>query len=201
VSLDRRFARFVTDAVVRRPVLWRLFRRPLRRRFDLLAPSWDERRAPTHLAPFERALDAVDVDVRRALDLGTGTGHGARAMLARWPDAEVVGVDLSPAMVEVARENVPGARFQVADAAALPFEDGTFDLVGLANAIPFWDELARVVAPGGAVVFGFSLGPQTPIYVAPGRIETELGRRGFSDFARFAAGSGTSMIARRPAAS
>ena len=55
--------------------------------------------------------------------------------------------------------------------------------------IPFFDELARVVAPGGAVVFSFSGGAETPIYVPPERLRTELGRRGFADFAEFSAGA------------
>ena len=57
--------------------------------------------------------------------------------------------------------------------------------------IPFFDELARVVAPGGAVVFAFSGGADTPIYVPSERLRGELGRRGFADFAEFVAGRGT----------
>ena len=57
-------------------------------------------------------------------------------------------------MVEQARQRTPPelaerVRFEQADAAQLPFEDGAFDLVQLANMIPFFDELARVTAPGG----------------------------------------------------
>jgi ubiquinone/menaquinone biosynthesis C-methylase UbiE len=189
--------RRVTDRVTRVPVLWRLYRRRVRGLFEGLAPDWDTRRRPDHLAPFERALDAVRKPPRRALDLGTGTGDAARAMLARWPDAEVVGVDIAPAMLERARHKVPQASFQVADASSLPFPDGHFDLVGLANMIPFWDELTRVVAPTGAVVVGFSLGPETPIYVPPERIRAELSRRGFGGFESFAVGAGTSMLATR----
>jgi SAM-dependent methyltransferase len=197
MKLDRRFARFVTRAVTQVPPLWRVLRRPVRAQFDRLAPRWDAGRDPRHLQPFEHALDAVPFAPRRALDLGTGTGDGARAMLARWPEAEVIGVDLSPKMVELARRKVPQAEFEVADAVALPFPDGHFDLVGLANMIPFWDELVRVLAPGGAVVFGASLGPKTPIYVEPERIKAELARRGFVEFAEFTAARGTSLLARR----
>ena len=66
--------------------------------------------------------------------------------------------------------------------------------------IPFFDELARVTAPGGAVVFSFSAGPETPIYVPPEVLRKELEARGFMDFADFAAGSGTALVARKPAA-
>ena len=88
-------------------------------------------------------------------------------------------------------------RYEVADAAALPFADESFDLVVLANMIPFFDELARVVAPGGAVAFSFSSGSSTPIYVDPRRIRAELARRGFGDFEVVEAGSGTAVLARK----
>jgi SAM-dependent methyltransferase len=99
-------------------------------------------------------------------------------------------------MVETAQRKHPGLRFEQADASRLPFEDGAFDLVVLANAIPFFDELRRVVAPGGWVVFSFSFGPGTPIYVERGRLEHELSRRGFMEFADFSAGRGTALAAK-----
>src|ERR671938_369303 len=107
VSLGRRFARLATNAVVRRPGLWRLFRGPIRRQFDRLAPQWDAIRTPDHLAAYERALEHVDPPPRRALDLGTGTGDGAFAVARRFPHAEVVGVDISGAMISEARRKTP----------------------------------------------------------------------------------------------
>jgi SAM-dependent methyltransferase len=202
VRLGRRFARVATNAVLRRPALWRLFRRPLRLQFERLAPRWDAMRDPEHLAAYEAALAALDRPPRRALDLGTGTGEGALAIARRFPDAEVVGVDLAPAMIEAARRKVSpelGGRvsFEQGDASRLACADGSFDLVALANMIPFFDELTRVLADDGAVVFGFSSGPQTPIYVAPERLRSELGRRGFADFAEFSVADGTAFLAHR----
>jgi hypothetical protein len=63
--------------------------------------------------------------------------------------------------------------------------------------IPFFDELARVVKPGGQALFAFSMGAGTPIYVPAERLRTELGRRGFTEFAEFAAGNGTALLARK----
>ncbi len=196
-ALGRRFARLVTTLVVRRPWLWRLFRRPLRFQFDRLAPVWDAMRSPDHLAPFEAALERIDEPPRRVLDLGTGTGAGAAAVLRRFPGAEVVGVDHARAMVAEAHKRVPGARFEVADASALPYEDGSFDLVTLANMIPFFDEVARVVAPGGRVLIAFSSGAETPIYAPRERLEKELAARGFMQFAEVRAGRGTALLARK----
>jgi SAM-dependent methyltransferase len=196
-SLGRRFARLATDAVVRRPGLWRLFRGALRRQFDRLGPQWDEIIQTDHLAAFERALEQVEPPPRRVLDLGTGTGAAALAAARHFPEAEVVGIDLAGSMIAEARRKTDRVRFEVGDAAALPFEDGAFDLVTHANMIPFFDELARVVAPGGYVVFGFSGGSETPIYVDPGRLRGELERRGFTHFAELAAGRGTAFLARK----
>jgi SAM-dependent methyltransferase len=201
-ELGRRFARLTTNVVVRRPRLWRLFRGLMRAQFDRLAPVWDTMRSPEHLAPFERALQAIDHAPERALDLGTGTGAAAFAMAQRFPEADVVGVDLSERMLAEARRKTPPelstrVRFQQADGAQLPFGDGSFELVGLANMIPFFDELQRVVAPGGWVVFAFSGGPETPIWVPPERLREELAAVGFTDFADFRAGSGTALLARK----
>jgi SAM-dependent methyltransferase len=201
----QRFARLATDVVTRHPAAWRLFRGPLRATFDRLAPRWDAMRTPDALAPLQAGLDALPGRPRRVLDLGTGTGGAAVAAAERFPDAEVVGVDLSPAMVGAARARLPAelaarVRFATADAAALPFPPASFDLVTLANMIPFWDELARVVAPCGTVAIAFSAGAATPIYVAPARIRDELGRRGFGGFRELAAGRGAVVLATRAGA-
>jgi ubiquinone/menaquinone biosynthesis C-methylase UbiE len=197
----QRFARIVTDAVVRRPLLWRLLRRPLRTMFDGLAPTWETRIGPHHLGALELALADVPAP-RRVLDLGTGTGVVALALADRYPEAEILGVDLSPGMIEEARLKVSAelagrVDFEVGDAAALSSPDGAFELVVLSNMIPFFDELARVVAPGGTLVFSFSKGADTPIYVPAERLREELGRRGFTEFAEFSAEPATALRAKR----
>ena len=197
----QRFARFVTDAVVRRPSLWRVFRCPLRNMFDGLAPTWETRIGPHHLWALDLALEEIATP-RRVLDLGTGTGVVAIALAERYPEAEVLGIDLSPGMIEEARSKLPAeladrVRFEVGDASALACPDADLDLVVLSNMIPFSDELARVVAPGGTLVLSFSRGAETPIYVAPERLRRELGSRGFAEFAEFSAEPATAFRARR----
>jgi SAM-dependent methyltransferase len=200
--LGRRFARVTTNAVVARPRLWRGFRWLMRAQFERLAPVWDSMRRPEAFAALELGLEALPAAPKRVLDLGTGTGLAAFVAAQRFPEAEVVGVDLAPGMIDQARRNTPAelaerVRFEQADAATLPFEDGAFDLVQLANMIPFFDELARVTAPGGHVVLSFSAGPETPIWVPPERLRRELGAHGFTDFADFEAEGGTALLARR----
>ena len=201
-AAGRRFARMTTRAVVARPRVWRLFRSPLRRQFDRLAAGWEARLGPEALMPLGAALDRLAETPRRVLDLGTGTGKAARVVAKRFPQAEVVGVDLSPAMIEEARRLLPTevsgrVRFEVADASRLPFEDGAFDLVVLLNMIPFFEELARVTASGGRLVFASSFGPETPIYVPAETLRKRLAPLGFGEFEELNAGEGTAFLATR----
>jgi SAM-dependent methyltransferase len=201
-KFGRRLARMTTNAVVARPGLWRAFRWLTRAQFDRLAPSWDSMRRPEAFAALELALEAVPAAPKRVLDLGTGTGLAAFIAARRFPEAEVIGVDLADGMVEQARRNTPPelvgrVSFQQADAQRLPFGAGSFELVQLANMIPFFDELERVSAAGGYLVQSFSAGPETPIWVAPERLRRELGAHGFTDFADFEAEGGTALLARR----
>jgi ubiquinone/menaquinone biosynthesis C-methylase UbiE len=200
--LGQRFSRLATNAVLRSPRLWRVFRPFMARLFDGIAGTWDDRRAPDHLASFERALAAVEPAPASALDLGTGTGQGAFAIARHFPDAKVTGADVADEMLAQATRKTPPelrdrVRFEHADAAALPYSDGTFELVAHANMIPFFDEVARVLAPGGHALFAFSLGDRTPIYVPEERLRQELSRRGFTEFAAFPAGEGTALLARK----
>jgi ubiquinone/menaquinone biosynthesis C-methylase UbiE len=204
-QLGRKFARFATNQVLRRPGAWRFLRALIRLQFDRIAPIWDLNRSPQAFASLEAALDSLETPPRHVLDVGTGTGSAAFMAAGRFPEAQIVGVDLAGGMLAEARRKLPSGladrvRFEEADAERLPFADASFDLVTLANMIPFFDELARVLAPGGTIVFSFSAGPQTPIYVPPERLRRELSRRGFADFATFAAGSGEALVARRQGA-
>jgi ubiquinone/menaquinone biosynthesis C-methylase UbiE len=100
---------------------------------------------------------------RRVLDVGCGLGDDAAALAGLVaPGGTVVGVDGSRAMIESARGRhggVEGLSFQVADAAALPFDDASFDacrvdrvLQHIAHPAPVVREMARVLRPGGVLV-------------------------------------------------
>ncbi len=97
----------------------------------------------------------------RVLDVATGTGAQAFAFVAR--GAEVVGIDLSEAMLRIARRKNLDSRvtFLHADATALPFTDAGFDVACISFALHEMPrtvrtavvlELARVTRPGGTVV-------------------------------------------------
>jgi phosphatidylethanolamine/phosphatidyl-N-methylethanolamine N-methyltransferase len=128
------------------------------------------RYAPVYDLVFGRALDngrrallrAVAAEpVMRLLEVGVGTG----LTLHRYPrDAQIVGLDLSPSMLEQARRSVEkkGLRdvtLVCGDAEALPFADGSFDCVTLPyvlsvtpNPQRLMDELRRVCTPGGRIL-------------------------------------------------
>jgi ubiquinone/menaquinone biosynthesis C-methylase UbiE len=204
VNAGQRFARLVAVATTRAPWLWPLFRRSFRRMFDEIAPRWDGLRSAARTTAFEAGLDAIAEAPRHALDVGTGTGDGAFVIARRWPDVDVLGLDLSERMIDEARAKTPPelsgrVRFEAADASRLPVADASVDLVAMNNMIPFVDELARAMSPGGHVVIAFSQGPRTPIYVPAARLRAELERRGFEDIRELAAGPGTVVIARRAA--
>ncbi len=97
----------------------------------------------------------------RLLDVATGTGAQAFAFAGK--AREVVGVDLSLAMLHIARRKnrFPNVTFLEADAAALPFEDDSFDAACVSFALHEMPssirervvrEMARVTRPGGTII-------------------------------------------------
>jgi len=95
-----------------------------------------------------------DLTPGRALDAAYGTGAVAQQLVARGHD--VVGIDISEAMLSRARKAVPDARFMAGDLTDLPLSDGDVDHVGcslalthLSNLRPFFAEAARVMRPRG----------------------------------------------------
>jgi SAM-dependent methyltransferase len=107
----------------------------------------------------EPLLDAVEArSGTRLLDVGTGPGVVAKAAVSR--GCAVVGVDVSPQMLELARTNVPEAEFREGSAESLPANTADFDAV-VGNFIVLHlgypdrlaAESARVLRPGGRVAF------------------------------------------------
>ena len=132
--------------------------------FDDHASAYVE--SPVHRegADLER-LASWCTDAERALDVATGAGHTAGALLEAGVPA-VVAADASPTMVATALEGYPGLDGAVADAERLPFADGAFDAVTCriaAHHFPkpgrFVREIARVLAPGGTVALEDNVAP------------------------------------------
>lgn len=114
-------------------------------------------------------LDWIAFTPETVVDLGCGTGHGARALGARWPGARVIAVDFAPAMVAEAARQDAASRCEhlCADARALPLPDACVDLLFSNLMLPWCDDLDaaftefhRVLRPRGLFCFS-TLGPDT----------------------------------------
>jgi SAM-dependent methyltransferase len=108
-----------------------------------------------HLARYRLAAQLADG--RRVLDAACGEGYGT-AILAQGGASAAVGVDIDEATVAHAAQR-HGLDFRAGDVGALPFEDGSFDLVVSFETIEHvpeperaLDEFARVLAPDGLLV-------------------------------------------------
>jgi SAM-dependent methyltransferase len=91
---------------------------------------------------------------RGTLEIGSGEGRVARDLRHRGHD--VIGIDASPTLTGYARRDDPEGRYLVADAAALPFADGTFDIAVAYNSLMDVEDMraavaeaARILEPGG----------------------------------------------------
>jgi SAM-dependent methyltransferase len=192
--------------VSRAPRAWRLIRRPTERFFDSLAPGWDTRvqpDSPEYLAALFAGVDNLPAPPQRVVDLGTGTGAAALALARRFEEAAVEGVDISERMIAIAREKTPDdladrVRFSVGDAATLPFAAASFDLVIQVNVPVFFEQIARLLRPGGHVVLVSSLGKATPYYLPNRVLRRKFERRGFRTVSAGEDGFGTFFVAEKP---
>jgi SAM-dependent methyltransferase len=203
-SRVRLTGRALNGLVIRAPWLWPLLRGPMRRFFSERAASWDRSTgagSPDHLAPLAAAVLHVGRAPERILDVGCGTGAGTLFLTREFPQARVRGVDLSEEMIREAVAKVgldPEGRiaFKVGDAASLPYAADSFDLVTQLNMPPFFDELVRVLRPGGYLIVAASQGARTPFYTSPKLLRWKLQQRGVEPVESGEAGAGTFYVGR-----
>lgn len=139
------------------------------RSFGRAAASYD---AAAHLqrAVCRQLLSALPEQAEpcRILDLGSGTGYGSELLRLRFPNAEIVALDLAEGMLAYARDSRPVANAYIAaDAEQLPLADGSFDLVFSSMALQWcyrlpalFAELQRILSPDGQLLIS-TLGPGT----------------------------------------
>jgi malonyl-CoA O-methyltransferase len=143
----------------------------VRRSFDRAAGTFDAA-AVLHAEVRDNLLARLDLMAltpRVVVDAGAGTGHASRALIRRYPKAQVVALDFSARMLHAAgRQQSWLRRFArvCADAERLPLADGSVDLI-LSNLLLQWcnpiqvfAEFRRVLAPHGLLTFT-TLGPDT----------------------------------------
>ena len=123
----------------------------------------------------EKTVAATGAGAKSVLELGTGTGETARRVLDRHPDAQLIGIDASPGMVNVARRNLPTDRVRLLVGRlddSLP--EGPFDLVVSCLAVHHLEGTSKAdlfrrittkLAPGGRFVLADVVEPVDASYV------------------------------------
>lgn len=142
--------------------------------FNDLAERYEDKSAAMTLPIARKLVSLAAVRPReRVLDIATGTGNVALlAAAAMQGEGEVVGIDLSPGMLSVARRKAAAAghgkvSFRAMRADRLDFPADSFDLVTCSLAIHFFPdpalclrEMSRVLKPGGRLALAFSGPPE-----------------------------------------
>jgi ubiquinone/menaquinone biosynthesis C-methylase UbiE len=136
-----------------------------REHFDQRAPTYDK--SLDQWVAFEPAHNLIIREIEKSfpseeakiLDVASGTGILAFRLSEKVPKGEVVGVDIAPEMVEVANQKAEGLRnvkFVVGNVEAMPFPDGTFDIVTCSYSFHHFPdpdvalkEMKRVLKRGG----------------------------------------------------
>ena len=176
-----------------------------RRTYDAVADDYAAKfRDELVYKPLDRALLGVVLEEAGAgviADLGCGPGHVSGWLAAR--GAATVGIDLSPAMVDVARREHPELEFRVGDLLNLPAAEEEFAAVVAFYSVihlapdelrPAFAEMHRTLRPGGAALVSFHvgrelrrvtdlLGHQVEIdfqFLEPGPIVSDLEAAGFA---------------------
>ena len=128
--------------------------------YDRWAPTYDINRNPHIVLEHDDVVSLVDARPGEdILDAACGTGKYTTHFHAA--GARVIGIDLSPGMLERAIAKFPEVSFRIADISErLPFENDRFDKVNcaqalkhLANLAAVFGEFSRVLKPGGNLVF------------------------------------------------
>jgi ubiquinone/menaquinone biosynthesis C-methylase UbiE len=120
--------------------------------------SWVQRfAAPAHQDMLDVAVNVVSAP-RSILDVGCGTGQLLIKAAARWPSAQLAGVDPAEGMVEIARRQIRGATVYLGSAESLPISDASVDMVFSSISFHHWTdqarglrEIARVLRPAGCL--------------------------------------------------
>jgi len=125
------------------------------------APAdWAKYLEPTFIPLYQGALSHLKLDDEKML-LDAGCGSGLFLSMAETTGAIVYGVDAAPGMLEIAKKRLRGVSLLTGDLEALPFIDGTFDVVTGFNSFQYaasfqsaLNEASHVVKRHGKVVIG-----------------------------------------------
>lgn len=126
----------------------------LRKSYDETAGTYDSRYEDTQRKKYAAVLKNIPEKIGRVLDVGCGTGLLLGELCER--AGQVVGIDASERMLDVAKSRCAGAELVIADADSLPFRSGSFDCVVSVTMIQNMpdpgktiEEISRVLGPEG----------------------------------------------------
>jgi ubiquinone/menaquinone biosynthesis C-methylase UbiE len=126
------------------------------------------------------ATDAIDLDPHavKILDVGTGTARIPILMCQQRPQYLITGIDLAQSMLIIGQRNVEAAglnqriRLERVDSKRMPYPDLEFDMIvsnSLVHHVPdplsFFQEIKRLVRPGGAILIRDLIRPENDIIV------------------------------------
>lgn len=135
----------------------------LLKRYAFYAPRYDRMFRRYSQATLRKALEVIPADgASNLIDVACGTGLLAEMLLQQRPALSVLGVDISPAMLERAQQRLPASgqvRWALGHAEQLPASSGEFDVLTCTNAFHLvqdaaaaLEEFRRVLKPGGTMV-------------------------------------------------
>jgi SAM-dependent methyltransferase len=166
--------------------------------------DWAEIAEPQNRTLFDELLDVTGVGSgTRLLDVACGSGYASK--LAKDRGAVVTGVDIAPALLEIARERTPDGTFLQGEMDALPFADEQFDVVTSVNGFQFaldpaqaFAEAARVLVPGGRLAAATFAEPErnegTALHLAMKALVDEPVDDGYVPYALSSAGGLEAML-------
>lgn len=141
----------------------------MRRSFDRVADRFDAAAAVQRHAADELndRLSVIKLAPQRILDAGCGTGYALQGLRHRFPQAELIPLDFSTAMLQrVKARNLERAGVICGDVENIPIPDRSMDLI-FSNLVLHWcnyeqviAEFLRVLKPGGLLTFA-TFGPDT----------------------------------------
>lgn len=155
--------------------------------------DWAEIAEPQNRELFDELLvQTATGPGTRLLDIASGSGYAAALAAAR--GAEVTGVDVTPALLEIARERTPNGTFLEGEMEALPLPDSRFDVVVSVNGFQFaldpamaFAEAARVLAPAGHLAAATFAEPErnqgTALHLAMKALVDEPADDGYAPYA------------------
>lgn len=116
------------------------------------APSdWVEYLEPTFIPMYQHVLNRVELDEQK-LVLDAGCGAGLFLSMAAVSGAVLHGIDAAPGLLAISNERLPGATLLLEDLEALPFIDGTFDVVTGFNSFQYAGSFQNALAEARRVV-------------------------------------------------